>query len=172
MRSVILGLIVLVPSLAAGQESKQTPRQRYEALVDEYESAIDAFSKAYNADTGRVDPVKRHQNWPGWSFAPRFLKLATDHPEDPAAVDALLWVGRLGEAVNENNPSLLPLYGRALDILARDHLKDRRVQELCLESVGHDLSVPAERFLRTVLTLGPTREARGYACLGLVPRPH
>ena len=25
MRSVILGLIVLVPSLAAGQESKQTP---------------------------------------------------------------------------------------------------------------------------------------------------
>jgi thiol-disulfide isomerase/thioredoxin len=167
MRSVILGLIVLVPSLVAGQESKQTPRQQYEALVKAYESAHDALLKVYDEDPGRVDPVKRHQNWPGWSFAPRFLKLATDHPEEPAAVDALLWVGRLGDNVNENYPYLLPFYGRALDILARDHLGDRRVQELCLESVGHDLSVPAERFLRTVLTLGPTREARGYACLGL-----
>jgi hypothetical protein len=135
--------------------------------VKEYESAHDALLKVYDKDPGRIDPVNRHQNWPGWSFAPRFLKLATDHPEDPAAVDALLWVGRLGDNVNENYPYLLPFYGRALDILARDHLGDRRVQELCLESVGHDLSVPAERFLRTVLTLGPTREARGYACLGL-----
>ena len=39
--------------------------------------------------------------------------------------------------------------------------------ELCLKNVAHDLSVPAERFLRTVRALGPTREARGYACLGL-----
>ena len=54
----------------------------------------------------------------------------------------------MGQNVNENDQSLLPLYGRALDILAQGHLDDPRVQKLCLESVMHDLSVPAERFLQ------------------------
>ncbi len=167
MHSVIVGLLALVPSLAAGQEPNPTPRQRYEALVKEYESASDIWSKIYNEGPGRDELLKRHQDWPGWSFAPRFFKLAENHPEDPAAVDALLWVVGLGQNVNENDQSLLPLYGGALDVLARDHIDDPRMKNLCLESVGHDLSVPAERFLRTVLSLGPTREARGAACLGL-----
>jgi thiol-disulfide isomerase/thioredoxin len=168
MRSVILlGLIVLAPSLTAGQVPDRTPRQRYEALLKEYASARDIWSKTYDDGFGRGDAVKRHQDWPGWSFAPRFLKLALDHPEDPAAVDALLWVVGLDQNVGENQQALLPLYGRAVDILAQGHLQDKRVQELCLENVAHDLSVPAERFLRAVLALGPTREARGYACLGL-----
>jgi thiol-disulfide isomerase/thioredoxin len=111
--------------------------------------------------------VRRHQEWPAWSFAPRFLKLAEDHPEDPGAVDAMLWVVGLDQNVGENDQTLLPLYGRALEILARDHLQDKRVQELCLYNVANDLSAPAEQFLRHVLALGPTREARGYACLGL-----
>jgi thiol-disulfide isomerase/thioredoxin len=86
--------------------------------------------KVYDEDPGRVDPVKRHQNWPGWSFAPRFLTLATDYPDDPAAVDALLWVGRLGEAVNENYPSLefgdlkSPRRGQPLAEIARSALHE------------------------------------------------
>jgi hypothetical protein len=43
--------------------------------VKEYESAHDALLKVYDKDPGRIDPVNRHQNWPGWSFAPRFLIL-------------------------------------------------------------------------------------------------
>ena len=167
MRSAIVGLLILVPSLAAAQEPNLTPRQQYEALVKEYESASGIWSKIYNEGPGHGELVKRHQEWPGWSFAPRFFKLAEDHPKDPVAVDSSLWVVGLGQNVNENDQSLLPLYGRALEILARGHLDDPRVQKLCLESVMHDLSVPAERFLRTVLSQGPTREARGYACLSL-----
>ena len=41
------------------------------------------------------------------------------------------------------------------------------MQELCLKNVAHDLSLPAERFLRIVLDAGPSREVRGYACLAL-----
>ena len=41
MRSVIVGLFALVPTLAAGQVPNPTPSQRYEALVKEYESASD-----------------------------------------------------------------------------------------------------------------------------------
>jgi hypothetical protein len=61
MRSVILGLIVLVPSLAAGQESKQTPRQQYEALVKAYESAHDALANRESDELAanfRPSPVR------------------------------------------------------------------------------------------------------------------
>jgi peroxiredoxin len=171
MRSAILAWVVLMPTLAArseGEEQKPpTPREQYEALLKEYTTASDAWSKIYEDGPGKGDAVRRHQEWPAWSFAPRFFKLAEDHPEDPAAVDAVLWVIGLDQNVGENDQSLLPLYGRALEILARDHLQDKRVPVLCLENVAHDLSAPAERFLRHVLALGPTREARGYACLGL-----
>ena len=97
----------------------------------------------------------------------RFFKLAEDHPDDPAAVDALLWVITLDQSVGENDLALFPYYSRALDIMARDHLDDQRLPGLCLQNVSHDLSVPAERFLRTVLEKAPTREARGNACVGL-----
>jgi peroxiredoxin len=163
----LLGCLALVPSPAAGQEADRTPRQRYEALLKEFESANAIWSKIYDEGPGRGDSVKRHQDWPAWSFAPRFLRLADDHPDDAAAIDALLWVVRLDQSIGENDRAFLPLYGRALDILARDHFEDERVPELCVNNVSRDLSVPAERFLRTVLALGPTRPARGYACFGL-----
>jgi peroxiredoxin len=167
MRGAILALSLLIPSLSYGQEPNPTPRQKLDALLKEYASASEVWSKKFDGAPEAADPVKRHYEWPAWSFAPRFLKLAEDHPEDSAALDALLWVVALDRAVSENDTALLPLYERALNRLAKHHLQDKRVQELCLTNVAADLSVPAERFLRTVMEAGPTPEARGYACLAL-----
>ena len=111
--------------------------------------------------------MKRYQFWPAWSFAPRFFAFADAHPGDPLAVDALLWIVGLGQSVNENDQALLPLYARALEIRAQDHPEDKRLGPLSLENVAYDLSIPAERFLRTMLNQSSSSEARGYACLGL-----
>jgi thiol-disulfide isomerase/thioredoxin len=157
----------MVQVLASGQEPNRTPGQQFAALLKEYSLASDIWSKKYNEGPVPGDAVKRHQDWPGWSFAPRFLRLADDHPNHPEAVDALLWVVGLDQNVGENDQALLPLYSRALHIFAQRHLHDKRVQKLCIENVAHDLSDPAESFLRTMLAQGPGREARGYACLGL-----
>jgi thiol-disulfide isomerase/thioredoxin len=165
--AILWGLTVMLSVLASGQEPNRTPGQQLEALLKEYASASEIWSKKYDDGPVPGDAVKRHQVWPGWLFAPRFFRLADDHPDDPAAVDALLWVVGLDQNVCENDQALLPLYGRALHILSQRHLQDKRVQKLCIENVVHDLSVPAEDFLRIVLEQGPTREARGYACLGL-----
>jgi peroxiredoxin len=167
MRSVIPSLIFLVPLVASGQEPNRTPRQQYEALLKEYASATDIWSKKYDDGPGRGDTVNRHRDWPAWSFAPRFLKLADDHSEDPVAIDALLWVVGLDRSIGENDRAYLDLYRHALDVLAQHHLEEKRVQELSITNIANDLSVPAEQFLRTVLASGPNREARGYACLGL-----
>ncbi len=168
MNVAVLAVILALKSPeAVGQEAALTPSQRYDALVKEYAAAVEVWSKAYDQTPQKPDPIKRHLDWPGWSFAPRFFKLAEDHPGDPAAVDALLWVISLDQNVGENDLALLPYHSRALDILARDHLGDKRLPALCLQNVSHDLSVPAERFLRTALAQAPTREARGNACVGL-----
>ncbi len=107
MRRVIVGLVILVPSLAAVQEPNTAPRQQYEALIKEYESASGNWSEIYNEVPRRDELVKRYQPWPAWSFAPRFFKMAEDHPKDPVAVEALLWVVRLGQSVNEIDQSRL-----------------------------------------------------------------
>ena len=167
--AVLAVLLALQSPAAVGQEPAPTPRQRYDALVKEYAAAVEVWSKTYdqNQTKQKPDPIKRHLDWPAWSFAPRFFKLAEDHPGDPAAVDALLWVISLDQSVGENDLALFPYYSRGLDILARDHLGDERLPNLCLQNLSHDLSVPAERFLHTVLAKAPTREARGNACVSL-----
>jgi peroxiredoxin len=165
--AVLAVLLALQSPATVGQEAAQTPRQRYDALLKEYGAAVDAWSKIYDQADQKPDPIKRHLNWPAWSFAPRFFKLAEDHPDDPAGVDALLWVVSLDQSVGENDLALFPYYSRALDIFARHHLDEKRLPSLCLQNVSHDLSVPAEGFLRTVLARAPTRDARGNACVGL-----
>ncbi len=168
MNIAVFALLLAVRSPAAvGQEAALLPRQRYDSLVKDYAAAVELWSKIYDQGPQKPDPIKRHQDWPAWSFAPRFFKLAEDHPGDPAAVDALLWVISLDQSVGENDRALFPYYSLALDILARDHLGDERLPNLCLQNVSHDLSVPAEKFLRTVVAQAPSREARGNACVGL-----
>ena len=64
-------------------------------------------------------------------------------------------------------PRALPLLFSRTRHPARDHLGDDRLPNLCLQNLSHDLSVPAEKFLRTAVEKAPTREARGNACVGL-----
>jgi peroxiredoxin len=165
--AVLALLLALQAPAAGGQEEGLTPKKQFEALVKEHAAAVEAWSKTYDQASQKPDPIKRHMDWPSWSFAPRFFKLAEDHPGDPAAVDALLWVISLDQQVGENDLALFPYYSRALEIVARDHLGDKRLPNLCLQNLSHDLSIPAERFLRSVIAQAPTRAARGNACLGL-----
>ena len=113
MPCMIRALLLMVPALASGEEPKTTSKQQYQALINEYATASDAWSKKYDDGPASDDLVKRYQDWPGWSFAPRFVRLADDHPEDSAALDALLWVVALDRSVDEDDKALLPLYEHA-----------------------------------------------------------
>jgi hypothetical protein len=66
MRGAIFwGFTVMVPVLANGQEPNRTPGQQLAALLKEYSSAGDIWSKKYDVCTVPGDAVKRHQDWPG-----------------------------------------------------------------------------------------------------------
>ena len=162
-----------LPSLIAQETESQTPKAKFEALLKEHEAAGKAWSEQYdrfNVSETRASAIelqRRYLAWPGWTFAPRFLELAEGDPEDPAAVDALLQVVvEIGRPVSPNDKDLLPHYGRALELLIRDHLDAERLTT-AVQSLGGFRSPSAERFLRTVLERSRDRDVRAVACMNL-----
>src|SRR4051794_29038172 len=126
MRSLVLGLMLCLSSVHAQEANPRTPKEQYEALLKEYEAADEAWNKRFDAGAGdeaKVDWVARSRDWPGWSFAPRFLKVAEVNPDDPVAIDSLIWVISRAMNVGVGDRRLYPHYRRALELLARgDHL--------------------------------------------------
>ncbi len=94
----------------------ETPRERYQALVKEYDTELMAWEARYGAGAFK-DPEAlleaRYRDWPGWLYAGRFLELAQAHLEDPAAIDALLWITNLSFAVGVSDQLLVVPYTRA-----------------------------------------------------------
>jgi peroxiredoxin len=135
--------------LAAVQTRQGEVAERYEqdlrgATTDEARAAAKArYEGAIRKDIGDI------------------LDLAGAQPDDPAAVRALQFVvmsdylGSRGDAE------------RAIEILARDHVRRRRMGNYCgvLTNLFH--SPAAEAFIRAVLEQNPDREARALACHGL-----
>jgi thiol-disulfide isomerase/thioredoxin len=162
MRIAVIGLLLCM----APPADPQTTRQKYDALLKEYEAADAAWNRRFD-DAAEVDWEARFRDWPGWSFARRFVELAESDPDDPAATDALLWVVARSLNVGVGDRELYPLHERALTLLARgDRLDDERIGEACRRALSYP-SAPAEHFLRLVLEVGRDRQVRGLACLCL-----
>jgi thiol-disulfide isomerase/thioredoxin len=169
MNSLVTGLLLLC---ATSQTSAgaATPKEQYNALLKEYDAADLRWNKDYDVNVrppAKVDWEARYGACPVWSFVPRFIQLAETNPDDPAAVDALLWVTDLATQRVVIVQELLPLYGRAVDLLLEhDRIDDPRVGLACLRGLRCD-GPPSERFLRVASDKSRNREVRGRACMAL-----
>src|SRR5262249_9747804 len=95
-------------------------------------------------------------------YAPRFLELAREYPNDPVAIDALGWL-----VTNEFTP---PESHPAAEILIRDHLASNRMIAIYRQPPIRPDPSPApagDRPLGAAVEKAPTAEARGLACLKL-----
>lgn len=171
MRSVVLALIALLAIAPASWaqekppdgkkgEPAQSPRQQYEAIVGDYQKAQQEFSEAYQKARTEAEQSKVfEQKYPKpETFAGRFMDLARKAPDDPAAVDALVWIvqyAQHGKVVDE-----------AVDRLLKDHIQDPKMATVC-QSLIYSSSPGAEKLLRGVLEQGTDDQARGTACLAL-----
>jgi hypothetical protein len=172
MGRVVVGLLVgmawLSPQGAGAGAS--TPRERYEALLREYEAADAAWNGRYDTSAGdqaKVDWNARYADWPGWSFARRFVELAEATPGDPAAMDALYWVVDRALRVGVDDREFAPSHRRALGLLTEGHrFEDRRLKAACVWALTYP-SPQTERLLRIVLSESKDRDVRGLACLCL-----
>lgn len=128
-------ILVLVAQTASAADDTTPAAKRYEALLDEYEQ-----------DGGpRI-------------FAKRFLGFAKEHPHEPTADDALLWIVQ--------NVRGRPDTSTALNLLAKHHLSSEKLGPACVH-ISRSRSAAAEKLLRGMLEQSPHKETRAQACFHL-----
>ena len=166
MRQVLamsLAVLVLVPALRAADEPPdkgKTPRERYQALFQEQQTAMqqfmDVYQKAKN-DEERSKLVREKYPQPQ-SYVHRFLEIADSAPQDGAAIDSLIWIVQHGGSGPDAN--------RAIDRLAASHAANKRLGEIAPRLVD-PMWPSAEKLLRAMLEKNPDRETKGRACVAL-----
>ena len=87
-------------------------------------------------------------------FAKRFLEFAEQHPNEPEAVMALLWVVSNVRGKSETTT--------ALDTLAKHHVSSNQLADSC-ETIASSRSTAAEKLLRAVAEKHPDQQTRAVA---------
>jgi RNA polymerase sigma factor (sigma-70 family) len=136
----------------------KTTRGRYEALLDEYKTAFNAFDQARrNAKTAEQSKNVAREKYPQpRSYIGRFLAIAEADPKAAAAADALIWIVQRGFDG--------PEYDRAVDLLVSRAGTGRWARDAL---VVHSASPSMERLFRAVIEKDPNQYTRGLACLWL-----
>ncbi len=157
-----LSLVLAFPSAASAVEkpvAALSPSAQYQELTQEFQKAQEDFFKAYQ--TVKTDEERRKiaATYPQpQKYAGRFLELAQKNPQDPAAVDALIWLVtsvRLGEEVE-----------KAMGILMKDHLQSEKLGLLC-QSLAYSPSPQTEKQLRDIIAQNPHQDVQGQATFSL-----
>jgi hypothetical protein len=168
MRRIVggaLALLVLLPAARALDEPKPagTPAEQYKALEAEYKKSMADFMTAYRAAKTNEERQKLFKDkYPNPDkFAARFLKLAEEHPKDPAAVDALVWVFS-----NSRNPGKGGPREKAVGLVKREMLQSDKIAPLC-EALGQGIDQSGVEALRAILDKSPKASVKAAACLGL-----
>ncbi len=130
----VLGLALLAPAWAddkktdKADETPKTPKEQVTAIGEAYQKAMrDLFQEFEAAKTpeekGKIRD-KALKELPV-DYAKKMLAIATEHPKDPAAVDALLWV------CTTQFVSQTPQAKDAFKVLLKDHADSEKLAGVC-----------------------------------------
>jgi hypothetical protein len=167
MRRIVggaLALLALLPAARALDEPKPagTPAGQYKALVAEYKKSMNDFMKDYRAAKTNEERQRLFKDkYPNPDkFAARFLKLAEEHPKDPAAVDALVWVFS-NSSQGKGGPR-----DKAAELVKRELLQSDKIAPLC-DALGRGVDKVSVETLQAILDKSPNANVKAAACLGL-----
>ena len=160
--AALLWVASLAWAPAAQPESTKTPikagsaQAQYQALVEDYENARKKFFDAYK---NASEQERKKLEYPApEKFSENFMTLAREHPNDPAGLDALIWVATNCRNQKEQEP--------ALDLLERNHLKSPKLADVPM-SLIYSESAKVEGFLRALLKGSPHHAVKGNAAYSL-----
>lgn len=146
-----------------------TPAEEYQALLKQYNDALNAYQKAAEGITeqGKIAELYGRLAPKLGDLAPRFVALAQRYLKDPIAVDALLWVvEQTMSAGDQWESDFSKAVWRAMEILARDHAGEPRLGPLCLKLITYE-SANRDRFLRAIAEQSPNHTVKGQAGMAL-----
>jgi hypothetical protein len=153
-------ILGIVPALWAQDADKDKPQQkpaspaeRYSSLLNEYQKAQREYIQALNQAKTVSERQAAAKSAPRPAdFASRFLAIAQEHPKDPVAVDALIWVVNTGRGSPESQ--------KALKSLVTDHLGSEKIAQV---AVAISALPDGEATLRTILAKNQHEAVRGSA---------
>ncbi len=167
----ILTILALSPPLWAfgqtpdGPQSGRaaSPKERLAVIVKAQQDASQQYGKAFEGEKSAQERQKAIDRYVAEvrKNTKDALDLVRAHPHDPVDVEALHFVIRYARA----GPS--DASEQAMRILARDHIRDPKMGELCDQISGFFHLPIAESLIRAVLEQHPNHEDRGLACHGL-----
>lgn len=163
--TVIAGALALPPPVFVPQEpvaaeasAEQGSADGYQAILDEYDKAMEAYREAYkNAEEEDRRRVSRELRPNPEDYVPRFLALAAEHPGSDIAEKALVWVTK-----NSRDSSAKEKAARAL---VRDHLTSEGLADVCSLFEG-EYGKGTDTLLK-ILDQNPHQSVKGTACLSL-----
>lgn len=154
-------LLSLVLGVWLAGRAAAAPADDYQALLRDYQAAQREFSQLYRAARTDDERLAAQERNPLNPFIERFLALAKAHPQDAAALDALIWIAVNGESG--------PGFNEAFAILAGRHADSPRLSPQVLEAMA-EYAQEGDKHLRQVIARSPHREVQGYARFHLAHR--
>jgi peroxiredoxin len=161
-RYALLGIaLFLSASRVPGQT--ETPRARFEAILQQFATAQAAYSKQLEdaGDAAAQAKIFREQS-PHPVFALRLLELAKAHPDDAVAHDCLSWIALNSEC----GPQCEAPYEQAMTLLARHHA-GHKDSEKHFETMLESAFLSTGTYLEAVFEKHPSADVRGRAGLHL-----
>jgi hypothetical protein len=134
-----------------------TPMDQYAALKAEYDKAMQAFWKDYQAQPEDARATFYEERPSPDDHAGAFLELAAAHPKTEAAASCYLWVAQYSD---ESEKSVA-----ALDALILDHIDSPSMAQACAMLMRkYDVG---EQYLTDILEQSSNPEVQGNACFYL-----
>jgi len=166
------GLVIFLlalPVLADDDKPKdkpKTPAEQVRAVIDEYQDAQIAFSKAYRAAKTDEERQKilKEKNPDSTKFADRLLAIAEKNSKDEAAVEALVWVATNTHDSKKDSPR-----AKALGLLVKEHVQSAQLERVC-QRLGNGMNADEEAFLRAVVEKNKNEDVQSEALLALGQR--
>jgi len=168
---IVSGLLGLLTQTVAAAEPPRVAELRVaqvKELIAEYAAADKKFNDAPWPHKPTVeDNIRQYEAWPGWSYLPRFVKLAEARPNDEAALLCCQWILDRTVSAGNKDRAIFDADEKVWTILASYPLSQPELQRLSL--MASSRPGPArERFLQSVIERKDvSRDIRGIATMAL-----
>ncbi len=141
-------------------ENRNTFADRCRVLFKENKQALKALREKFREDMTNEERANfsKENEERLRSYSSRFLALAESAPEDPAAMDCLIWI--------LENHRLGPDLSRAMELLAEKHANRIPVAHAAL-GLSRSFSPDAGKLFRAILAKNPRPNIQGQVCLAL-----
>lgn len=187
---LVLGMSVVAAEDKGQDQQPATPKQQYEALLNEYNDAFEEYAEAFREAKLPQDREKLvHEKYPRPDkWASKFLELAEKNPREPFAEEALIWImtseARLKRFlpwhehtaryemiwISQIRTGLVgdkqeqEVRGKAINMLLRDHVTSAKMGQVA-QMLSRDQN--SAKLLRAIIDKNPNKEVKAEACLAL-----